>query len=61
MVTRWWWVRHGPVPSQKGLIYGQRDVSCDTSDVAAFQRLAKTLPETLYFSGKDIENLLTGR
>lgn len=45
MATRWWWVRHGPVPSQKGLIYGQRDVSCDTSDVVAFQGLAKTLPK----------------
>ncbi|MBT4700112.1 MAG: histidine phosphatase family protein [Rhodospirillaceae bacterium] len=45
MITRWWWVRHGPVPSQKGLIYGQRDVSCDTSDLAAFKGLAKTLPE----------------
>jgi len=45
MVTRWWWVRHGPVPSQKGHIYGQKDVSCDTSDLAAFEGLAKVLPQ----------------
>jgi broad specificity phosphatase PhoE len=45
MVTRWWWVRHAPVPSQKGYIYGQKDVSCDTSDLAAFEGLAKALPQ----------------
>ena len=44
MVTRWWWVRHGPVPSQKGFIYGQKDVPCDTSDLVAFEGLASTLP-----------------
>ncbi len=43
-VTRWWWVRHAPVPNPDGRIYGARDVQCDTSDTAAFTALAATLP-----------------
>lgn len=28
MVTRFWWVRHGPVETEPGTIKGQTDVSC---------------------------------
>jgi broad specificity phosphatase PhoE len=42
-VTRWWWIRHAPVPDG-GLIYGQRDVACDCSDAEAFASLAGELP-----------------
>ena len=28
VTTRWWWVRHAPVPDG-GFIYGQRDLDCD--------------------------------
>ncbi len=42
--THWWWVRHAPVPGADGTIYGQLDVSCDTSDGAAFAALAAALP-----------------
>jgi broad specificity phosphatase PhoE len=41
--TRWWWVRHAPVPDG-GRIYGQRDLDCDCSDTAKFAALAKELP-----------------
>jgi broad specificity phosphatase PhoE len=41
--TRWWWIRHAPVPDG-GLIYGQRDLDCDCSDVEVFRRLARELP-----------------
>lgn len=44
VVTRWWWIRHAPVPGQGGRIYGQTDVPADTSDTAAFQAIATALP-----------------
>jgi alpha-ribazole phosphatase len=43
-VTRFWWVRHAPVP-HGGRIYGQTDLSCDCSDAAIFAGLAGQLPE----------------
>ncbi len=42
--TRFWWVRHAPVPHD-GRIYGQTDLSCDCSDTALFAALASKLPE----------------
>lgn len=41
--TRWWWVRHAPVPDG-GRIYGQSDLDCDCGNVAVFNALAKELP-----------------
>ncbi len=41
--TRWWWIRHAPVPDG-GRIYGQRDLDCDCSDAAVFTALARELP-----------------
>ena len=45
LITRWWWVRHAPVTANNGRIYGQEDLPCDCSNLAAFEFLAKTLPE----------------
>ena len=42
--TRWWWVRHAPVACQAGRLYGQTDLSCDTSDKATLGALAGMLP-----------------
>ena len=42
-VTRWWWIRHAPVPDG-GCIYGQRDLSADCTDSAAFACRAASLP-----------------
>ncbi len=42
--TRWWWVRHAPVPNPEARCYGQRDVACDTTNEAAFQALSARLP-----------------
>ena len=42
--TRWWWVRHAPVRSDGGNIYGQKDIACDTSDRHVFEAVAKILP-----------------
>ncbi len=42
--TRWWWVRHAPVTSHAGRIYGNMDVDCDCGDEARFRALAAALP-----------------
>ncbi len=42
--TRWWWVRHAPVPNAARRIYGQDDVGADVSDQAAIEALAAALP-----------------
>jgi alpha-ribazole phosphatase len=44
VATRWWWVRHAPVRSDGGNIYGQKDIACDTSDREVFEAVAKVLP-----------------
>lgn len=43
-VTRWWWIRHAPVPNPEGRCYGQHDRECDTSDDESFIRLSAMLP-----------------
>jgi alpha-ribazole phosphatase len=47
--TRWWWIRHAPVTTDGGCIYGQRDLPADVSDVAAFSALAACLPHEAYW------------
>ena len=44
IVTRWWWVRHAPVTTDGGRLYGQRDMPADLTDKAAFAALAEGLP-----------------
>jgi alpha-ribazole phosphatase len=41
--TRWWWIRHAPVPDG-GKIYGQSDLDCDCTDAEIFAVLARELP-----------------
>lgn len=41
--TRWWWIRHAPVPDSVR-IYGQSDVDCDCSSADVFAALAAELP-----------------
>lgn len=43
-ITRWWLVRHGPVPCPQGRIHGQLDVPCDVSDEDDFRQLAQRVP-----------------
>ncbi len=43
--TRWWWLRHAPVPCPLGRIHGNLDVACDTSEEEDFQALAAILPK----------------
>lgn len=44
-VTRWWWVRHAPVTSHQGRLYGQSDVPANTDDRPTFEALAAALPK----------------
>ena len=44
-VTRWWWVRHAPVPNPEARCYGQIDKDCDVSNEALFKHQAKLLPK----------------
>ncbi len=43
-VTRWWWVRHAPVPDPENRICGRLDPPCDLSDEERLSALAKRLP-----------------
>ena len=43
-VTRWWWIRHAPVTTDKGCFYGQSDLPADISDRPAYDALAAALP-----------------
>ncbi|EME70582.1 fructose-2,6-bisphosphatase [Paramagnetospirillum caucaseum] len=42
--TRWWLLRHAPVPCPHGRITGRLDVACDTSEEEVFLALARILP-----------------
>jgi alpha-ribazole phosphatase len=44
VTTRWWWLRHAPVPDPEGRITGRLDLPCDTSDEDWFQALVQRLP-----------------
>ena len=43
--TRWWWVRHAPVRSTGGRIYGNSDPVADTNDPPTYAALARFLPK----------------
>lgn len=43
-VTRWWWIRHAPVTTDGGRIYGQTDLPADCSDRSVFAGLADAMP-----------------
>ncbi|MBP2292309.1 histidine phosphatase family protein [Azospirillum rugosum] len=44
IVTRWWLIRHAPVPNPDKLIYGRDDPPADTGDAASLAALADRLP-----------------
>ncbi len=52
--TRWWWVRHAPVPDG-GRIYGQRDLDCDCSDTKVFRAVAAALPADALWVTSDLK------
>jgi broad specificity phosphatase PhoE len=54
-VTRWWWVRHAPVRSDGGNIYGQADIDCDTGDTEVFEAVAKILPRNAVWYSSNLK------
>jgi broad specificity phosphatase PhoE len=55
VTTRWWWVRHAPVRSDGGNIYGQEDIECDTSDTEVFEAVAKILPRNALWYASNLK------
>jgi alpha-ribazole phosphatase len=55
VTTRWWWVRHAPVRSDGGNIYGQADIECDTSDTEVFEAVAKILPRSAVWYASNLK------
>ncbi len=55
VVTRWWWVRHAPVRSDGGNIYGQTDIACDTGDREVFEAVAKILPRNAVWVASNLK------
>lgn len=48
--TRFWWIRHAPVPEVRDIMYGSNDVDCDCTDDAVFNGVAARLPkDALWF------------
>jgi len=43
-ITRWWWLRHAPVPDPENRIVGRLDPPCDLSDTDRLRTLARLLP-----------------
>jgi len=43
-ITRWWWLRHAPVPDPENRIIGRLDPPCDLSDQDRLTALALRLP-----------------
>ena len=57
-ITRWWWVRHAPVPNPEARCYGLSDKDCDVSNEALFKHQAALLPKgAVWYSS----NLLRAR
>ncbi|HYC66335.1 MAG TPA: histidine phosphatase family protein [Reyranellaceae bacterium] len=57
-ITRWWWVRHAPVPNPERRCYGQSDKDCDVSNEELFRHQAALLPKgAIWYSS----NLLRAR
>jgi broad specificity phosphatase PhoE len=55
VTTRWWWVRHAPVRSDGGNIYGQKDIECDTGDTEVFEAVAKILPRNAVWYSSNLK------
>ena len=56
--TRWWWVRHAPVRSDGGNIYGQQDIACDCGDIEVFEAVAKILPRNAVWVASNLQRTL---
>ena len=44
-ITRWWWIRHAPVISNRNRLYGASDMPAEINAPQTFDALARLLPE----------------
>lgn len=58
IVTKFWWVRHGPVKGFEGRVYDKRHVDCDVSNTPAFQHLAANLPKDAVWVVSDMKRAI---
>ena len=47
--TRFWWIRHAPVPEAATHMYGSLDLDCTVSDTARFKGVAARLPSDAHW------------
>jgi len=47
--TRFWWIRHAPVPEAGRLMYGSLDLDCVVTDTALFEGIAARLPKNAHW------------
>jgi alpha-ribazole phosphatase len=45
MITRWWWIRHGPIHNPDHRLYGQQDLDAHFPDENALKALSDRLPD----------------
>lgn len=57
-VTRWWWVRHAPVPNPEQRCYGQLDKAADCSNAALFAAQAKLLPREAVWYASNLQRAI---
>jgi broad specificity phosphatase PhoE len=57
-VTRWWWVRHAPVPNPEQRCYGQLDKPADCSNRALFQHQAALLPRAAAWYASNLQRAI---
>jgi alpha-ribazole phosphatase len=55
IVTSWWWIRHAPVTTDKGRVYGQEDMPADCSDRPTFDGLAQALPKNAVWIASNLK------
>jgi len=58
VVTRWWWIRHAPVPDGRNQVYGQMDLAADCSDAQSFRALAAMLPGGAVLATSDLQRTI---
>ena len=57
-ITRWWWVRHAPVPNPEARCYGQLDKEADCSDPDLFSAQAKVLPKNAIWYASNLRRAI---
>src|SRR4029453_10887673 len=55
VIRGWGGIRHAPVRSDGGNIYGQQDIECDCGDREVFEAVAKILPRNAVWVASNLK------